>query len=44
MSQVDLEVIKDDLRLYAASLDTYLEALNEAGEVLRKGKGLWAPA
>ena len=43
-SNVDLEVIKDDLRLYAAPLDTYLEALNEAGELLRKGKGLWAPA
>lgn len=43
-SKVDLEVIKDDLRLYAAPLDDYLEALNEAGELLRKGKGLWAPA
>jgi DNA replicative helicase MCM subunit Mcm2 (Cdc46/Mcm family) len=43
-SKVDLEVIKDDLRLYAAPLDTYLEALNDAGDLLKKGKGLWAPA
>jgi DNA helicase MCM8 len=42
-SKLDLEVIADDLRLYSAPVDTYLEALNEAGELLRKGKGMWAP-
>lgn len=40
----ELEVISDQLGLFAAPLDTYLEALNNAGEILRKGSGVWAPA
>jgi DNA helicase MCM8 len=43
-SKLDMEGIIDDLRLYAAPLDTYLDALNEAGELLRKGQGMWAVA